>query len=130
MFKFPNITQTVISKSSHSPQLLREEKKHNHSSKLRCNAELHQYQPVPASGWLWGQGIQEIVYHHMHYYLFPGDIYKAWLDFKGHCSIGVLLIHVYPMRLSVTESPSFVCAAVGQVASFCLKHTEKSPHIP
>lgn len=91
----------------------------NHSSKLRCNAELHQYWPIVAYGWLWGQGIQEIVYHHIHYYLSPGDIFEGMAGFQGllllkiKTHIGVPLIHVYPMRLSVTERPSFVCAAVG-----------------
>lgn len=55
----------------------------------------------------------------MYYYLSPGDIFEGMAVFQGlllpriKVHIGVPLIHVYPMRLSMTEKPSFVCAAVG-----------------
>lgn len=55
----------------------------------------------------------------MHYYLSLGDIFEGMVGFQGLLTpktkthIGVPMIHVYPIRLSIRERPSFVCAAVG-----------------
>lgn len=83
-----------------------------HSATLRSNAELHQYQPIPASGWFWGQGIQEIVCHHVHYYLFPGDIFKGTAGFQG------LLFHWCPLdsclpHETVHDRETILCLCCG-----------------
>jgi len=101
----------------------------SHSSKLRCNGELLSTGLFPLLGGFVGKGykrlciIIRIITYSQETYL------KAWLDFKGCYSVVVLLIHVYPTRLSTTERPSFVLR-LGQVASCRLKHTADVPTCP